>query len=358
MNRYQSIIRVLLSLIFLTSAVIADPDPARFDDYRIFNVPLDNEVQLAEMQKLSEEFIFMYEPSKVGQELKEFVSPDQRSMFDDLTNRLALQPTLLVANVQTLVDKEVLLKSRAEGFALDQFNRLFDIYSWLDSLVLTYPEIVTRIKAGDTYEQRSIEGVKLSKNPNSPAIFIDANIHANEWITSSSALWIINELLTSSDPEVQSLLDNYNWYILPVANPDGYEYTHTTYRMWRKTRSRNGLICWGTDPNRNFDFQWRHSSSENTSTDPCSVNYSGTAPFSEIESRSLAEFVRSLKDEIKLYLSFHSAINMILSPWGYTNEVPANHQDIMEIMTTAHDRLHATHGMVYKFGNIYDTICE
>ena len=39
-------------------------------------------------------------------------------------------------------------------------------------------------------------------------------------------------------------------YILPVANPDGYEYTKTD-RFWRKTRSPNeGSICIGTDPNR------------------------------------------------------------------------------------------------------------
>ena len=39
-------------------------------------------------------------------------------------------------------------------------------------------------------------------------------------------------------------------YILPIANPDGYEYTKTD-RFWRKTRSPNeGSICIGTDPNR------------------------------------------------------------------------------------------------------------
>lgn len=30
-----------------------------------------------------------------------------------------------------------------------------------------------------------------------------------------------------------------DWYILPVLNPDGYEYSHEYDRMWRKTRSRH-----------------------------------------------------------------------------------------------------------------------
>lgn len=349
-----------LTLIAWSCVTVILCDPARFDNYHIFNVPVENEVQLGEMQKLAQgdKYDFMYEPVRVGQELKVFVSPDQRIFFEDITERFAIKSQLLVDNVQSLIDKEM-VKSRADGFALDEFHRLDEIYTWLDSLAVTYPDIVTRIKGGDSYEGRSIEGVKLSKNPSNPAIFIEANIHANEWITSSSVLWILNELLTSTDPEVQALLDNFNWYILPVCNPDGYEYTHTTYRMWRKTRSRQGLICWGVDPNRNFDFKWRNAiGEERTSTDPCDVIYSGPSAFSEIESRSLAEFVASVKDEVKLYLSMHSAINMIMSPWGYTGEVPSNHNDFMDMLTAAHDRLHATHGMTYKIGNLFDTICK
>lgn len=31
----------------------------------------------------------------------------------------------------------------------------------------------------------------------------------------------------NTDPEVKALMDYYDWYFLPVSNPDGYEYTHT-----------------------------------------------------------------------------------------------------------------------------------
>ena len=48
-------------------------------------------------------------------------------------------------------------------------------------------------------------------------------------------------------------------YILPVANPDGYEYTKTD-RFWRKTRSPNeGSICIGTDPNRKTFYSKHYS---------------------------------------------------------------------------------------------------
>ena len=36
-------------------------------------------------------------------------------------------------------------------------------------------------------------------------------------------------------------------------NPDGYQYSHTEDRMWRKNRSsNNGHFCKGVDLNRQF----------------------------------------------------------------------------------------------------------
>ena len=32
------------------------------------------------------------------------------------------------------------------------------------------------------------------------------------------------------------LVEKLDWYILPVANPDGYEWSRTEDRLWRKNR--------------------------------------------------------------------------------------------------------------------------
>lgn len=57
---------------------------------------------------------------------------------------------------------------------------------------------------------------------------IEANIHAREWITSATATWLLNELLTSTHPDVQDLAQNIDWVIIPVFNVDGFAYTHST----------------------------------------------------------------------------------------------------------------------------------
>ncbi len=36
-----------------------------------------------------------------------------------------------------------------------------------------------------------------------------------------------------TDEEATRLMDNFNWYILPVFNPDGYDYTWTTVSAFK-----------------------------------------------------------------------------------------------------------------------------
>jgi hypothetical protein len=35
-----------------------------------------------------------------------------------------------------------------------------------------------------------------------------------------------------------SEVTNVDWYIMPLLNPDGYEFSHTDDRMWRKNRAK------------------------------------------------------------------------------------------------------------------------
>lgn len=65
------------------------------------------------------------------------------------------------------------------------------------------------------------------------------------------------QLLISKKASIQKLLETHVFYITPVFNPDGYEYTFTDDRLWRKTRRpTNKKGCIGTDVNRNWNFKW------------------------------------------------------------------------------------------------------
>ncbi|EEC09357.1 conserved hypothetical protein, partial [Ixodes scapularis] len=123
------------------------------------------------------------------------------------------------------------------------------------------------------------------------------------------------------------ILDTFDVYALPVANPDGYEYTHTFNRLWRKTRSTSSsFFCRGADPNRNFGFKW---SSGGSSSKPCSEVYAGSKAFSEPETKAIANFIYARRKEIMVYITFHSYSQLWLTPWGYTPLRPANYLELV-----------------------------
>lgn len=155
---------------------------------------------------------------------------------------------------------------------------------------------------------------------NNRAILIEAQIHAREWIATATATYVLNELLYSTNPEVQAISESVDWYIIPNTNPDGYEYTRTTNRNWRKTRSPVSLVCMGVDPNRNFAYNWLlpdERGDEGASRAPCSDTYAGPAPFSEPETRAVDAFLTEHRDKFDVYLSFHSYAHQILFPFGH-----------------------------------------
>ena len=100
--------------------------------------------------------------------------------------------------------------------------------------------LVTKKNLATTYEGRSIDVliVKLQDSKLKPAIWLDCGIHSREWVSPPACLHAIQELVqgvNSVDPTA-NLLMIYDFYILPVTNPDGYVYSWEYDRMWRKNR--------------------------------------------------------------------------------------------------------------------------
>jgi carboxypeptidase A4 len=108
--------------------------------------------------------------------------------------------------------------------------------------------------------------------------------------------YIIQELVENRDGNTWA--DNLDFYIVPVVNPDGYEYTHSGMRLWRKNRKDPQLgRCAGTDLNRNFGYKWGGAGS---SKDRCQEIYAGSAPFSEPETQAIRDFVTNLGASVRV----------------------------------------------------------
>merc|ERR1719309_1719046 len=168
------------------------------------------------------------------------------------------------------------------------------------------------IPIGESYEGRKMNVLAITKaGEGAPNIWLEAGIHAREWIAPAVATFIVRELVEDYS-EHPSYIDNINWYFLPSANPDGYTYSITDDRYWRKTRSDNeGSNCKGTDPNRNWDFHWAESG---VSDDPCFDNYPGKEAFDQVEMRNIRDFVSKLEPQPVLVNCFHSYSQLWLWP--------------------------------------------
>ena len=115
--------------------------------------------------------------------------------------------------------------------------------------------------------------------------------------------------------EVTDLVNAFEWTIIPIVNGDGYVYTWTEDRMWRKNRRSNpDSACFGVDINRNWGYQWGTGGS---SALPCSDTYKGPAAFSEPEETAVSNYIAS-KSNVVGYIDLHSYGDLFMYPWGYT----------------------------------------
>jgi len=200
--------------------------------------------------------------------------------------------------------------------------------------------------------------VKLDGTPVNAkkAVWWDGGIHAREWISPATVINIAHALLQnySHDATITHLVDQFDYYILPVFNVDGYAYTWTNDRLWRKTRSpTSSPNCFGADPNRNWDYKWCEGGA---SHDPCDDTFCGGKPFSEVETTQVSQFIGAHKDTIVHYINFHSYSQLWMTPWGYSTTRPKDFKLQDDGSIQAVTALHAVFGTRYAHGNIGQAI--
>ena len=244
---------------------------------------------------------------------------------------------------------EALRANKSNDGWYDVYRTYDEVMDKFDVLASQY-EIASSINLGDSYEGRAIKGLKISSGgTNKPSVFINGCQHAREWITVMSTSYIAENLCANyaSDDLMNSILDLVDVYIIPIVNPDGYVYSHTTDRYWRKNRQPNAGSCIGTDLNRNWDADW--NGGQSTSTSSCSDIYVGTAPFSAIEANLLKTYMESIGN-LEGHLDIHSYSALVLGPWGYTNSPSPDHEEIIELGTNMNTAISNTHNYNFTFG--------
>jgi hypothetical protein len=169
---------------------------------------------------------------------------------------------LIVDDVQDRINHENHHRSRHSRFMVQKgitpnASQIFQDYHDYDTLISFFdslPLMRSKEVIGQTYLGRDIYAFNFGTGKR--RIVIHGGMHAREWISPAVVTWI-GHWLNTQDPKAQALLENFSWSIIPVLNVDGYDFTRTSDRLWRKNRQPNpGSHCVGIDPNRNFGFEW------------------------------------------------------------------------------------------------------
>jgi hypothetical protein len=215
-------------------------------------------------------------------------------------------------------------------------------------LINAYPHLAHAYQIGQsTSWMQPIWGIRVSSGPaidkDAPAVLFTGIHHAREPLGALLCKALLEELLTNYGKSARHtrLLDSLEIWLVPIVNPDGYEYiiqNQLQFPWWRKNlRDNNGdgifdPLVDGVDLNRNYDFNWDEGGDGN----PASWFYRGDSAFSEREIQALRGL--ALRENFVMGASYHSYGESVLYPWGNFHRAP-DQELILDIAQRCADQI-------------------
>ncbi|RWS25801.1 carboxypeptidase B-like protein [Leptotrombidium deliense] len=370
---------IVTASLFLTAVCFAELNSVPLKQHSLFksfpkNVK-DLELLTTLGTKYGQNVDFWSQPNRLLSPVLFSVSPNVRQSVLNYLSHSRINTSLLTNDLKIWVDKErEYLTKNVDAFAPGDDVANFETYHPYDKVVqileswkTKYPENVKTQVIGQTHERRSIHAfsltlgnsrrfrnrTQLGRDGKKNIVFFECGIHAREWVSPASCIYIANTLLANRNHEA-SFLNKYDFYFVPITNVDGYVYTWSADRSWRRNRNPGNLAfgaCYGVDANRNFDS---HHCQSGASSNPCLDTYCGRAPFSENESRAIRDYVYALtkSQRIKAYFSIHSFSQLWMFPYGFSNSPSPKNALYTQLSQRATDAIRKTHNENYQFGQI------
>ncbi|MCW5936007.1 MAG: hypothetical protein KIT11_01705 [Fimbriimonadaceae bacterium] len=213
---------------------------------------------------------------------------------------------------------------QAEDYRTRYFNA-DEIIAFFETLRSQHPTYVTRRTIGTSingetmYAYRLGRPIRTGAKPEASFVILGLQ-HAREWVSGSVIMHVAKKTVEGlTTPQSTPFLTNQLVWIVPITNPDGYRYTWTNDRYWRKNRRNTGSGFFGVDLNRNWSVGWGGNNGSSGSRG--SETYRGTAAFSEPETANVRDFVATL-ERVRGMIDFHSYSQLVLWPWGYQTSQP------------------------------------
>ncbi len=283
--------------------------------------------------------------------------------------------TTMHADLEAAIAAEGRYEAYAAGTANATWFRSFHAYAdhlrFLGALQARFPHNTALVSSGVSLLGRNITGLRIFGSGGGgvrrPALVLHGTVHAREWIATMVVEYIAYRMATALDDQTSddaaaaaaaaglaAHLERYDVYAFPVVNPDGFVYTQTTDRLWRKNRQDTAnSTCVGRDINRNWPIAWEATGG--ASTNPCAQDFRGGAQADAPETAALARWLHATQaaQGIQLYVDYHSYGELFMTPYGYTCErQPARSAELLRLAEGAATAIYGVHGTFFQWGGI------
>ena len=283
-------------------------------------------------------------------------------LLDDAMIRLVKKHQIEIEIIETNIDRRLknferqreIARTRGLGGWYSDYKTWDEVNAKIAMLASNAPEITSTFIVGASYEGREILGIRITAPGDAtdrPSVLFNGCQHAREWIAVMVPVYVAEYLIEgwNSDSEIQTLLETTQVIIVPIVNPDGYEYTYAPDgdRFWRKNRRVNDGSCTGVDLNRNWNVDW--NGGDSTSTNTCSDVYVGLYPFSEPETSAMRNLIIA-EPNLVAHIDFHNYSQLVLEAWAYTSDPPDRINVIKALSGSMSDAIESVHGEIYVAG--------
>lgn len=291
MGKTFSVVSLLaaLSIGLVPTLTDAQPFDRRYDGYKIVRIAIEDASDLQTLERLdaaSPEFQIWTDYVGLGS-IDVRLSPGQKPVLD----ASGLSYTIQVEDWQRQLEQ--MFKGAGEPGFFDSYRTHNEHIGFLYNLADTYPDLAEVFTVGRSVEGRFMWAIRITgPGEDKPGVLYHGGQHGNEVLGPVVVAYLAEYLLTryDTDPEVRALVDNVEWFLLTIMNPDGYE-----------ANGRSNAN--GYDLNRNWGGPGAQPN-----------------PFSQPETAAMRDLLLA-HPNIRVHLDFHTFGRMILWPWGHSPDL-------------------------------------
>jgi hypothetical protein len=312
------------------AAQAAHAHPQGYEGYQVVRIQVRDRQELATLKALdaaSREFEVWWEAEGLGV-IEVRLPSAQRPALD----ASGLQYEVSIQDLQAWYDTAFGVVPGGGFF--DSYHSYDEHVDFMNMLVASYPDLATMVDLGPSVQGRALWAIRITgPGTEKPGALYHGAQHGNEIMGTAVIAYIAQYLLTNYgvDPDVTAVVDDVEWFLLPIMNPDGYV-----------AGSRfNARVV---DLNRNWDGPGAGEGA-----------MGGPFPFSEPETAAIRDFLNA-HPNIRGYDDFHTYGRMLMWPWCHTADLCEDHPTFDAVAMEMVWRIYDVHGHYYDPGPVYTTI--